>query len=232
MLKAWQSLILIGKGNIVYDGPIVELDDHICRLGYTLPSPETHVTSVEYMVHLLSDDNEVQSLISAWKQNSNKVDHSISESSNEEVVSPRKTLPLHYQILVLTRRHALYTWRTLHGVKGMFGRNLLGGIFYGIVYYRNGNELSKLRSFASIDRDGITLSPYVYNTVTACFAVTLFVVVINMVPIPSMFAMARYCNKEQVILVYYVTSIIIVILISLLFNRQINFTLHLLNGFH
>jgi hypothetical protein len=114
------------------------------------------------------------------------------------VVTGRQVLPLLWQVVVLTRRHALYTWRTLHGVRGMLARNLLGGLFYGVVYYNNGDELSKLRSFASVDRNGILLSPYVYNTVTATFSVPLFVVVINMVPIPSMFAMARYCNKEQV----------------------------------
>lgn len=115
-----------------------------------------------------------------------------------QVVRCRQVLPLPLQVLVLTRRHALYTWRTLHGMRGMLARNILGGLFYGIVYYNNGDKLGDLKSFFSVDRNGILISPYVYNTVTATFSVPLFVVVINMVPIPSMFAMARYCNKEQV----------------------------------
>jgi hypothetical protein len=210
MLLAWQYLVLIGKGSIVYEGPLTGLDSHLCRIGFAPPPPEENITTVEFVVHLMSNDKDVRRLVSEWQRCSGE-DGADCESMlgqeapqlqevavGDSALSSRSPLPLVHQILVLTLRHALYTWRTLHGVRGMFARNVLGGIFYGVIYYRNGDELGKLNSFAYPDKEGIVLSPYVYNSVTLCFAVPLFIVVINMVPIPSMFAMSRYCNKEQV----------------------------------
>lgn len=215
---AWQHLVLIGKGSIVYSGSILGLDPYLTRIGCEVPTKECGMSIVEFVVHLLSSDDDVHRLIDQWGQQRGDMDgggdegrvenaaelgglHRSTENGGADFDPPiiaRSPLPVGYQILLLTLRHALYTWKTLHGVRGMLARNILGGVFYGIVYYRNGDELDKLNSFAYPDKDGIVLSPYVYNSVTLSFAVPLFIVVINMVPIPSMFAMSRYCNKEQV----------------------------------
>ena len=205
MLATWQYLVLIGRGSIVYEGPISALDSYITRVGYSLPNPEENIGTVEFVVNLMSSDDDVQRLIGEWSsdvsttsEGDRPADCAPGTPTDTPGLACRQPLPLLHQILVLTLRHALYTWRTLHGVRGMFARNILGGLFYGIIYYKNGSELAELNSFVYPDKSGLVLSPYLYNSVTACFAVPLFIVVINMVPIPSMFAMSRYCNKEQV----------------------------------
>jgi hypothetical protein len=120
------------------------------------------------------------------------------EAAAPAPVQCRAVLSVWRQTWVLTQRHALYTRLSLHGAKGMFARNILAGIFYGILYRNNGQRLWDLKFLVTPERgQGIILSPYLYNSVTFCFSVPLFIVFINMVPIPAMFAMKRYCDKEQ-----------------------------------
>ena len=82
----------------------------------------------------------------------------------------------------------------------MFARNILAGFFYGILYRNNGQELWDLTLLVTPEiNEGLYLSPYLYNSVAFSFTVPLFIVFINLVPIPTMFSMKRYCDKEQVL---------------------------------
>ncbi len=56
-------------------------------------------------------------------------------------VFERKTVPLWSQLLIVTHRHALYTFYMLHGLRGMLARNVAAGVLYGILYHRNGTKL-------------------------------------------------------------------------------------------
>ncbi len=55
----------------------------------------------------------------------------------------RSTISLRSQFLVLTHRHALLIFYKLHGLKGTLVRNVIGGVVFGVIYYRNGTKLWK-----------------------------------------------------------------------------------------
>lgn len=206
MLAMWDRLILVGNGGVVYEGPISDVSAYISGLGFSI-SEEHKYNPVEFFVELLSDLKTTTTLKKQWLL-SHPSDSAPLRSNPKEAdveaplisggVTRREGLSLWRQTWILAQRHALYTLLNLHGVKGMFARNILGGFFYGIVYHRNGQKLWELDFLVTPERGGIYLSPYLYNSVTFCFAVPLFIVFINMVPIPAMFAMKRYCEKEQV----------------------------------
>lgn len=201
MLTLWDHLILVGGGGVVYEGLIANVGAYMTRIGHVIGEDHKY-NPVEYFVELLSDADETNRLKQLWltEHSTHEEDVELNMDLNHTDIAKRGSLSLWKQTWILTQRHALYTLLNLHGAKGMFARNILGGFFYGIMYRRNGQELWDLDFLVTPERgDGLYLSPYLYNSVTFCFSVPLYIVFINMVPIPAMFSMKRYCDKEQVL---------------------------------
>lgn len=218
MLNLWQHLVLVANGNIAYQGGIFESARYSTDLGYRL-SALARANPVEFSLSLLGKPSSTSHLISQWAACDDKARYTIGSSNhhqsnvgfhetitalddifdaNDTTMSShrRQTIPFSRQCTVLIHRHGLYTLYMLHGVTGMILRNVLGGAFYGLLYYRNGTHLWDLRFL--IDPRTQSLSVWVYNVTSICFSVPLFVMMVNCVPIPAMFAMKRYCDKEQV----------------------------------
>jgi hypothetical protein len=212
--------VIVGNGgNVMYEGGIFELATYLGSVGYNL-TKEERINPVEYLMELVSNSSTNEDLIELWKskgetshenalstdllhdiessQGGFKHDYRVSEASSHfSNSSPaRGTLPFLSQCSILCQRHALYTILMLHGVKGMIMRNLVGGILFGVIYYRNADKLWDLRFL--YDPTDLSLSVWCYNVTAICFSVPLFIILVNGPPIPSMFAMKRYCDKEQV----------------------------------
>ncbi len=65
----------------------------------------------------------------------------IAPTLTSDIVCERATISMWSQLLILIHRHALYTFYMLHGLRGMLLRNIVSGVLYGILYYRNGTYL-------------------------------------------------------------------------------------------
>lgn len=227
MLRLWQKLILVGNnGHMVYQGNISEISQYLSKQNYILTKQE-EISPVEYVMELLNNTKENAKLVALWKEeekeqkksymatrsnDNNTLSHFVGEKEHTEssqtpkyfndskINNIRIMLPFMSQVKILLERHFLYTVLMLHGVRGMMIRNIVGGIFYGVLYYRNGNKLWDLKLL--YDPTTLSLSEWVYNVTAICFSVPLFALLINGPPIPAMYAMKKYCDKEQVSVVY------------------------------
>ena len=63
------------------------------------------------------------------------------DTASFEDVFERSTISLRSQLLVLTHRHALFTFYKMHGLRGTLLRNVIGGVVFGTIYYLNGTKL-------------------------------------------------------------------------------------------
>lgn len=209
MLRQWDKLVLVANdGHVAYEGPIFDVLDHFSKLGFQVTNDLHKDNPVEFALELLGEDDTSNVLIAAWvdrvKQDASsatvKTPLSSAQGHPPDIssvvkVTSREVLPFHWQLLVLVQRQVLYNTLMLHGIKGKVLSNLFAGFLYGVIYHNNGDKLWDLKVL--YDPTDLTLSPWCYNIAAMCFSVPLYVILVNGPPIPQMFYMKRYCDKEQ-----------------------------------
>ena len=212
MLRQWHKLILLANdGHIAYEGPIFDVLDYCCSLGYDIRHELHRINPVEFALELLGEESSSRSLIEAWEKRCQEPltgheptgdwqqghVHQVTASSGRKhsIMTGRHTLPFFCQLWVLLQRNALYNMLMLHGIKGKIISNLFAGFLFGVIYHNNAHKLWDLKVL--YDPRDLSLSPWCYNIAAMCYSVPLYVILVNGPPIPQMFYMKRYCDKEQ-----------------------------------
>lgn len=104
-------------------------------------------------------------------------------------------------IKTLSSRQSLYLWKSIHGLTVMLIRNIIGGVIFGILYYRNGYYLSNEKNI--IDFQAGFFTPYCSNMQSLQFTTVIFLIAINSIAVPSMNLLSLLYHREQVRLYKY-----------------------------
>jgi hypothetical protein len=210
MLHLWQNIVLMSEGRVVYAGPIASIEKYFRKLGYEPATPnvdEGQLNPVEFALELLAQPSRAPAIRAAWTTPIHPDTVSFSSARKLSVhrgntihsaLNSSNTLdvPMFDQIVYLTRRPAYYMWRSIHGVAAMVARNLLGGILFGVLYYKNGNYLKN--DLFIVAPETRTFSAYCTNMQTLQFAAVVFIVCINAIAVPAMNSAGALYRREQV----------------------------------
>jgi hypothetical protein len=166
------------------------------------PRPLTQRQVWPDLAHSLSSDSSDNSALLKTLQcdvdaaTDSSLAASFSTGQSQASEGMRASVSFASQVRILMKRHALYSIFSLHGLPAMLARNILGGLLYGILYYRNGAILENEKNI--VDKDTI-FTGYCLNMQTLMFAALIFVIIINAISVPAMFALTRLFKREQVL---------------------------------
>lgn len=207
MLCVWDNLYLMSAGRLVYSGAINEVHTYFQALGH---HPRGTDNPVEFALELLADDATAMSLTSSWKSSEIKrptlytVENTDSSSRPLSTISKmsslaeksRSELSILQQIRILTHRHALYTVKCIHGLAAMLLRNIAAGVAFGILYFKSGKNM--LNEGVLLDVETRLFTADCMNMQALQFLVIIYVIVINIIAVPSMCGLHRLYKREQV----------------------------------
>ena len=212
MLNVWHNLFLMSSGKFIYCGAMDEVRDYFQALGYR--SNESTDNAVEFALELLAEDVTASTLAELWLASNTKrptlctvddVDNSrLQSSSNSGKISSlkektRDKLGLFQQIRILTHRHALYTLKCVHGITAMLLRNIAAGVAFGVLYYNSGAEM--LNDGVLVDLSTKLFTANCINMQALQFLVVIYVIVINIIAVPTMCRLNRLYKREQVFII-------------------------------
>jgi hypothetical protein len=191
MLEIWDNLILLSSGQIVYSGPIRLLDDHLKRIGFRTPE-YSQQNPVEFALELLAVPLHAQVFLDQHIECADAV-----AVANDPCRSdPPAANTFWNQVVTLSLRQGLYQWRSIHGIPAMLVRNIVGGLLFGILYFRNGRYLQNQQNIFDLETRYFTA--YCANMQSLQFTTVVFLVAINAIAVPSMNSASLLFRREQV----------------------------------
>jgi hypothetical protein len=195
MLEIWDNLILMSSGQIVYSGPIKLLDDHLQRLGFRT-FQNSKQNPVEFALELLAVPLHAQVFIDQYAQCADST--SVTNEPVRSETSDGSTANSFWKLVIsLSLRQCLYQWKSIHGIPAMFVRNTVGGLLFGILYFRNGHYLQNQKNIFDLETRYFTA--YCANMQSLQFATVVFLVAINAIAVPSMNSASLLFRREQVL---------------------------------
>lgn len=192
MLEIWDNLLLLSNGRVVYAGSIKELETYLKRKGYHIPQSSS-VNPVEFALELLAIPLHSQTLLDYWSENPQILINSVEFPPNRRSQS---NSPFLHHVAVLSYRHFMHQWKSIHGVSAMAVRNIVGGLIFGMLYFRNGRYLENQKNIIDIDTRYFTA--YCANMQSLQFTSVIFLVAINAIAVPSMNSASILFRREQV----------------------------------
>jgi hypothetical protein len=199
ILSLWDNLAVLSLGRVVYHGSVLSLMDHL-RSIQMFPSDPSDKHGIEFLLEMAGKPETASKLHFAWHSLQSEAPHSPDTSCHnhqeEKRELKRQRNSILDEILILSRRHALYSLLSAHGFWSVILRNVVCGVIYGVLYYRNQAILYEHGQMVTLNPAGF--DPYAYNLLGLPFSMVNNVIITNAIAVPAFFHLGRYYDVEKV----------------------------------